>query len=508
MLKMIDVSGWQGDNIDWLRVRDAGVGVVAAKSSGTEGNAQYQDRTYDININAIRAMGKVTMGAYHYCSLDYAPGEQAEFFYRAAKLRGGIDIPPALDLEAVTGKSKAQAQEYVRTLADRTRTVFGCLPILYSSWWGWMFQYMFDANQAIPEWFKQYPLWIANYPTDPPPPFEKIANGTYKPYMPPQHPNGWMFWQYSEKGRVDGISADASLNVDLDVFRGDDAELKTLIDYCWSAGKKVATTLTSKDRYYALKDAQLERAAVNDARVDLTGKLSIGFVKDIYRPDERIEFAVNISNWSAETMQFGVIGVEIMNTITGEKAFKTVRNNLTLLAGVGMNLGDELQISNEGSYALSFHVCKSSVEEAIAGKGDWVKLTEYIQIKVERYRSRGVVCEMFDVENPVVKAGEQIWFKFKVVNQSENEVAYNILSVRTEHGSSGQSWTNQVLKPHQVLEWRDNIRLYVAAEHPMFLGMFFGGVDRGLRNQEGVDLGLAIDAKWERLTNSVMVTVL
>lgn len=507
-MRTVDVSGWQGDSINWNRVRDAGVKIVIPKSSGTEGDHCYQDRTYDGNIAAIRALGDVTHGAYHYCSLDYAPLIQAEFFFKSARLRPGVDLPPALDLEAKTGKSKAQVQEYVRTLADMTRTTFGCLPILYSSWWGWIFEYMFDQNQPIPEWFKQYPLWIANYPTNPPPPFEKIADGTFKPYMPPQYPDGWLFWQYSESGWVDGISTPTSPNVDLDVFRGDESALKTLIDYCWSAGKKVAMTITSRDRYEALKDKQLEYADRHMARVDLTGKLSIGFVKDVYRPDEKIDYVASLANWSGSEMTFGVVGIEVMNAITGEKAFHTIRNDLTLVANVGMNLGGDLRLSQEGEFLLSFHVCKSSVEDAIAGKGDWVKLTDYIRVKVERYKARGVVCEMFEVENSVVKAGEQIWFKFKVINQSDDEVPYNILSVRTEHGSSGQSWTNQVLKPHQVLEWRDNIRLYMAAEHPMFLGMFFDGVDRGLRNQEGVDLGLAIDAKWERLTDSVRVTVL
>jgi len=61
-------------------------------------------------------------------------------------------------------------------------------------------------------WVKDYPLWLAHYP------------GQYIPGIDPVLPRGWFkwtLWQYSKKGRVNGVNA----NVDLDVFNGSLEEL-------------------------------------------------------------------------------------------------------------------------------------------------------------------------------------------------------------------------------------------------------------------------------------------
>ncbi|MBI5051753.1 MAG: hypothetical protein HZB52_00595, partial [Chloroflexi bacterium] len=50
---------------------------------------------------------------------------------------------------------------------------------------------------------------------------------------------------------------------------------------------------------------------------------------------------------------------------------------------------------------------------------------------------------------------------------------------------------------HQVLEWKDNIKISEPGVHNIFLGIFYDGVDNGLRK----------DAKWDRLSNSVRVVV-
>ena len=49
-----------------------------------------------------------------------------------------------------------------------------------------------------------YPLWLAQYPNQ------------YVPGMEPSLPRGWFkwtFWQYSEKGRINGINAGVELNL-------------------------------------------------------------------------------------------------------------------------------------------------------------------------------------------------------------------------------------------------------------------------------------------------------
>ena len=65
---------------------------------------------------------------------------------------------------------------------------------------------------GLPSWAKDYPLWLAQYPNN------------YVEGSQPSLPRGWFkwtFWQYSEKGAVNGINA----KVDLDLFNGTLEEL-------------------------------------------------------------------------------------------------------------------------------------------------------------------------------------------------------------------------------------------------------------------------------------------
>jgi LysM repeat protein len=67
--------------------------------------------------------------------------------------------------------------------------------------------YFTEAGGGPPAWAKDYPLWLAQYPNN------YVEDS--KPYLPRGWYN-WKFWQYSEKGKVNGINA----NVDLNVFNG------------------------------------------------------------------------------------------------------------------------------------------------------------------------------------------------------------------------------------------------------------------------------------------------
>ncbi len=70
-----------------------------------------------------------------------------------------------------------------------------------------MQDYFSEAGGGPPTWARDYPLWLAQYPNS-------YVEGS-QPYLP----RGWFkwtFWQYSEKGRVNGINA----KVDLNVFNG------------------------------------------------------------------------------------------------------------------------------------------------------------------------------------------------------------------------------------------------------------------------------------------------
>jgi len=113
------------------------------------------------------------------------------------------------------------------------------------------------------------------------------------------------------------------------------------------------------------------------------------------------------------------------------------------------------------------------------------------------YNSRGIVGNAFAVENLVVAAGQDIWFSFKVTNTTDGAISYGVLAAHVDNGPNAQSWTEAVLGAHQELNWRDHINISTPGAYQLYLGICYGGKNACLSNQ----------VAWERLSNSVTVTV-
>jgi lysozyme len=64
-------------------------------------------------------------------------------------------------------------------------------------------------NRNLGSEFDTYPLWIAHY---------------YQPEQPAIN-RGWVFWQHSDDGHVNGIVSE----VDFNVFNGDSLEFKNIL---------------------------------------------------------------------------------------------------------------------------------------------------------------------------------------------------------------------------------------------------------------------------------------
>ncbi|MEK7442526.1 MAG: hypothetical protein AABZ78_17130 [Chloroflexota bacterium] len=258
------------------------------------------------------------------------------------------------------------------------------------------------------------------------------------------------------------------------------------------------------------------------------GKRGITGTLRLFAPDklryaaqiENIKFIEEIQNQTSERKTYGLLGVEVLNKDTGEKKFHTSFSGEMILGpnckgpkdSCGGEVEDQMVIEKAGNYRLSLHICHSSLNDCTSGKGDWEQLSPHIDIAVivwqpgqenradaapGNFTSRNVVGNEFWIENPEVRANEAIWFNFKVTNPTDNEVPYSLLAARTDSGFSAQSWANNKLGAHQVLEWKDNIKISEPGVHNIFLGIFYDGVDNGLRK----------DAKWDKLSNSVQVVV-
>ncbi|MFD2599363.1 glycoside hydrolase family 25 protein [Sphingobacterium corticis] len=194
----IDVSHYQSriqwDSISTINDRFP-LDFVFVRATMGERNV---DREFENNWNGARGRSKIR-GAYHY----YRPNEnsirQADNFIRRVRLKAG-DLPPVLDIEELPKRqSLSELKKGLKRWLDRVEKHYKVKPILYSG-----DSYYTDFLQKE---FSDYVLWIANY--------------NFWIESPKEH---WDFWQFSEKGTVNGISTP----VDLNMFQGDIEVLESL----------------------------------------------------------------------------------------------------------------------------------------------------------------------------------------------------------------------------------------------------------------------------------------
>ncbi len=192
----IDVSLHQGD-IDFVKVRADAIGYVFIRS--TDG-ITYQDQSFKTNYNNAKAAG-LYVGAYHFYRNEDDPHKQLDNFIKNTELENG-DLAPVVDIEKFHQADERGFEKDLQTFLDGLEKHYRLKPIIYS---GTNFANQYLAN------FSNYPLWLADYNPGPP----EI----------PGKWNTWAFWQWSESGRVSGITA----VVDMSRFNHKDYEFQDLL---------------------------------------------------------------------------------------------------------------------------------------------------------------------------------------------------------------------------------------------------------------------------------------
>ena len=138
-------------------------------------------------------------GAYHFYQPNIKSTLQAEHFINTVKLQSG-DLPPVLDIE-ITGKySNDNMRRGLKNWLKLVEAHYGIRPIIYTN--------LNFYKKYLKNHFDGYSFWIAQYNrTD-------ISLST----------DQWVFWQYSNQGKVNGIAG----SVDFNAFQGSLQELKSL----------------------------------------------------------------------------------------------------------------------------------------------------------------------------------------------------------------------------------------------------------------------------------------
>lgn len=196
----IDVSRWQG-HVDWQRVRAGGYRFAFIRA--TIGD-DYVDPRFYANWSAAQQAG-LLISAYHVVTPNKPADEQLSHFYEVLDDREP-DLPLVVDVERRDGQSAATITACVRDCLRIIRERSGRSPIVYTARWYWN-QHILPAST-----WRDHDLWVASY--------------TSKPVLPRDWQT-WHFWQYSERGRVAGVS---SASTDLNWFAGTYDDLLTYAD--------------------------------------------------------------------------------------------------------------------------------------------------------------------------------------------------------------------------------------------------------------------------------------
>ena len=196
----IDVSKYQ-DMIAWeevknMKVKNIQLGFAFIKATEGIGNADSQ---FGRNWKRSKDAG-IIRGAYHFFIASKDGKMQAENFIDKVELEAG-DFPPVLDIEQLNGTSTIELRKEAKEWLDVVENYYHVKPIIYTN--------VDFYNRNLGSEFDSYPLLIAHY---------------YQPQQP-SISRGWMFWQHSDEGRVNGIATP----VDFNVFNGDSLEFKNLL---------------------------------------------------------------------------------------------------------------------------------------------------------------------------------------------------------------------------------------------------------------------------------------
>lgn len=162
--------------------------------------ASYVDSTFVKYFEGMKANG-IPRGAYHFFRKAFEATKQAKHFVDTVKPHITDKDILVLDVEE-GGEQASQLWAWFETVK---RAFPNNLLMLYSR------KNILDPipmTFAEKEYFKKIPVWTAGYPT-----FPDMHSKPPAGYIPDQSKYGetWL-WQYSAKGKVEGISGDVDCN--------------------------------------------------------------------------------------------------------------------------------------------------------------------------------------------------------------------------------------------------------------------------------------------------------
>ena len=190
----IDVSKWNGD-IDWDKVKNAGVefAIVRVGYRGSVTGSLVEDPYFQTNMKAAAA-SDIPVGVYFFTQAvnEVEAVEEASAVLQLVK-EYRLQYPIYIDTEGAGGNGRADGLDAeTRTLVCeafcRTISNAGYRAGVYASR-SWL------NNNLQTERLEQYQTWLAEYRSIP------LYQGYYQ------------MWQYTSKGKIDGIKGNVDINI-------------------------------------------------------------------------------------------------------------------------------------------------------------------------------------------------------------------------------------------------------------------------------------------------------
>lgn len=206
--RIIDISPHQQapgqPDPDWAAIRASG--VVGVYLRGFEGkDLDEVPGGYSLERHRRAALDAgLLVGAYQYLRARHRGAWQAEQLLVALGDLGPGELPPAVDVEELDGRTVVETQACLLDWVTFAERCLGVPPVVYTGWHFWT-QVL---HGAVLSELARCPLWLAAYTRDLPPcpkPWGKVA-----------------LWQHTDKAQVPGLRG----GIDLSEWQGDEASLR------------------------------------------------------------------------------------------------------------------------------------------------------------------------------------------------------------------------------------------------------------------------------------------
>ena len=190
----IDVSKWNGD-IDWDKVKADGVEFVMIRCGyrGTTMGSLIEDPNFLMNIRGAKAAG-LDVGVYFFTQAINEVEAVEEASMVIALCDGyELDYPVMIDSEGAGGNGRADSLD----VETRTKVCKAfCETIENAGYEAGVYasRSWYNANLEVNK-LEKYRIWLAEYRSTP------LCSGYYD------------MWQYTSKGKVDGIEGNVDLNI-------------------------------------------------------------------------------------------------------------------------------------------------------------------------------------------------------------------------------------------------------------------------------------------------------